>query len=153
MAGGAVLARGLHVHLPDFGPRIEAILRELHAQQLERGWGVSATTLVFRGPRGGALSRSDISRDVHKATLEDAALWTSLRLHDLRHSAAASWLAAGLPLIYVQRQLGHASIDTTQRIYGHLEESFLRGAAERVERRIWGRPGRAQARERNRRVA
>jgi hypothetical protein len=47
------------------------------------------------------------------------------------------WLAAGLPLIYVQRQLGHASITTTQQVYGHLEESSLRGAAERVERLIW----------------
>src|SRR5206468_8203805 len=111
---------------------------ETFAPIKSRAVGRSAgRALVFRGPLGGALSRSDIPRDVHKATLEDAALRTSLRLHDLRHSAAASWLAAGLPLIYVQRQLGHASIDTTQRIYGHLEESFLRGAAERVERRIW----------------
>ena len=61
----------------------------------------------------------------------------SLRLHDLRHTAAASWLAAGLPLIYVQRQLGHASITTTERQYGHLEKSFLRGAARRAEAAIW----------------
>jgi integrase len=46
-------------------------------------------------------------------------------------------LACGLPLIYVQRQLGHASIKTTERAYGHLEESYLRGAAERVEAAIW----------------
>jgi integrase len=92
--------------------------------------------LVFRGPRGGELSRSDVSRDLHKHALEDAALRRTLRLHDLRHTAA-SWLAAGLPLIYVQRQLGHASITTTQQVYGHPEESFLRGAADRVERLIW----------------
>jgi integrase len=60
-----------------------------------------------------------------------------LRLHDLRHSAAASWLAAGLPLIYVQRQLGHASITTTEMQYGHLEQSFLRGAAQRAETVFW----------------
>jgi len=45
--------------------------------------------------------------------------------------------AAGLPLIYVQRQLGHASIITTERQYGHLEKSFLRGAARRAEAAIW----------------
>ena len=76
-----------------------------------------------RGPRGGELSRSDVSRDLHKHALEDAGLRRTLRLHDLRHTAAASWLAAGLPLIYVQRQLGHASITTTQQVYGHLEEA------------------------------
>jgi integrase len=39
-------------------------------------------------------------------------------------------------LIYVKRQLGHASITTTERQYGHLEESFLRGAAHRAETAI-----------------
>jgi integrase len=121
----------------DFGARLDGVLRALHP-----GDGPGAgRTLVFRGPRGGELSRSDVSRDLHKHALEDAALRRSLRLHDLRHTAAASWLAAGLPLIYVQRQLGHASITTTQQVYGHLEESFLRGAAERVERLIWTPPG------------
>jgi integrase len=117
----------------DFGARLHGVLRALDPGQ---GPG-TGRTLVFRGPRGGELSRSDVSRDLHKHALEDAALRRSLRLHDLRHTAAASWLAAGLPLIYVQRQLGHASSTTTQQVYGHLEESFLRGAAERVERLIW----------------
>jgi integrase len=117
----------------DFGPRLEAVLHASRAPNAP----VAASTLVFRGPRGGELSRSDVSRDPHKRALEDAGLRRSLRLHDLRHTAAASWLAAGLPLIYVQRQLGHASITTTQQVYGHLEESFLRGAADRAERLIW----------------
>jgi integrase len=117
----------------DFGPRLEAVLGELRVA----GAPLHARTLVFRGPRGGELSRSDVSRDLHKHALGDAGLRRTLRLHDLRHTAAASWLAAGLPLIYVQRQLGHASITTTQQVYGHLEESFLRGAAERAERLIW----------------
>ena len=86
---------------------------------------------------GGELSRSDVSRDLHKHALDDAGLRRRLRLHDLRHTAAASWLAAGLPLIYVQRQLGHASVTTTRQVYGHLEESLPRGAADRVGRLIW----------------
>jgi integrase len=95
---------------------------------------------VFAGPRGGRLNRSGVSRDDHRAALEDAGLRTSLRLHDLRHTAAASWLASGLPLIYAQRQLGHASLTTTEALDGHLEEAFLRDAAERVEQRIWNAP-------------
>jgi integrase len=57
-------------------------------------------------------------------------------LHALRHTAAASWLATGHPLIFVQRQLGHRSITTTERYYGHLELSFLEGAAARTEQAI-----------------
>jgi integrase len=99
---------------------------------------------VFAGPRGGRLNRSGVSRDDHRAALEDAGLRTSLRLHDLRHTAAASWLASGLPLIYAQRQLGHASLTTTEALDGHLEEAFLRDAAERVEQRIWNAPREAR---------
>src|SRR3954447_15456635 len=132
-AEGHGSTKGDRFRAVDFGSRLEQVLSALP----RAGGAPVARTLVFRGPRGGELSRSDVSRDLHKHALEDAALRRTLRLHDLRHTAAASWLAAGLPLIYVQRQLGHASITTTQEVYGHLEESFLRGAADRVERLIW----------------
>jgi integrase len=52
-------------------------------------------------------------------------------------SAAALWLAAGLPLVYVQRQLGHADIATTVKHYGHLEPAYLKDAAARAESAIW----------------
>jgi integrase/recombinase XerC len=120
----------------EFGPRIAQILRDLQSEQAASGQTGPAQP-VFRGPRGTRLARNDVSRGAHKRALRDAGLRTSLRLHDLRHTAAASWLAAGLPLIYVQRQLGHASITTTESAYGHLEESFLRGAPERAEAFIW----------------
>ncbi|MCL3817634.1 tyrosine-type recombinase/integrase [Aeromicrobium sp. zg-Y869] len=36
------------------------------------------------------------------------------RLHDLRHTAACLWLAAGVPASTVQAWLGHSSLQTTQ---------------------------------------
>jgi integrase len=120
----------------DFGPRLEGVLRDL-CDRRPAGGSLARTEPLFVGPRGGRLNRSDVSRDDHKAALEDGGLRTSLRLHDLRQTAAASWLACGLPLIYVQRQLGRASLSTTEALYGHLEEASLRHAAERVEERIW----------------
>ena len=121
----------------EFGPRILRILLEVRARQEEHGWGDPTIGPVFLGEAGSALDRHQVSQGAHKRALRGARLRTSLRLHDLRHTAAASWLACGLPLIYVQRQLGHASIRTTEGAYGHLEESFLRGAPERVEAAIW----------------
>jgi integrase len=38
--------------------------------------------------------------------------------------------------MYVQRQLGHAQITTTERLYGHLEEAFARNAAADTEAMI-----------------
>ncbi|MFE4940974.1 tyrosine-type recombinase/integrase [Streptomyces sp. NPDC056649] len=40
--------------------------------------------------------------------------------HDLRHSHAAALISAGHGLTYVQRRLGHESIQTTSDTYGHL---------------------------------
>ncbi len=70
--------------------------------------------------------------DWHEATLQDAGV-RDMPLHALRHTAAASWLMSGHPLIFVQRHLGHRSFITTEEHYGHLESSFLRDAAARTE--------------------
>jgi hypothetical protein len=43
-----------------------------------------------------------------------------LRLHDLRHTAAAIAIDTGAQPIHVQRMLGHASIQMTLGTYGHL---------------------------------
>src|ERR687898_1231133 len=70
--------------------------------------------------------------DWHEAALQDAGL-RDMPLHALRHTAAAAWLATGHPLIFVQRQLGHRSITTTEEHYGHLELSFVQEAVQRTE--------------------
>lgn len=57
-------------------------------------------------------------------------------LHALRHTAAAAWLAAGNSLLYVQRQLGHASISITAHYYGHLERRALAAGAAATEEAI-----------------
>jgi integrase len=81
------------------------------------------------------LDRTTVSRDWHKDALEDAAL-RDMPLHALRHTAAAAWLAAGNSLMYVQRQLGHADISTTEHYYGHLERRVLAAGAVATEEAI-----------------
>ena len=84
---------------------------------------------------GEPMDRTTVSRDWHKAALQDAAL-RDMPLHALRHTAAASWLAGGNSLMYVQRQLGHADIGTTERYYGHLERHVLAAGAIATEEAI-----------------
>jgi integrase len=81
------------------------------------------------------MDRNTISRDWHKEALRDAGL-RDMPLHSLRHTAAAAWLAAGNSLMYVQRQLGHADIRTTERYYGHLERNVLAAGALATEEAI-----------------
>lgn len=44
------------------------------------------------------------------------------RIHDLRHTHASWLIAAGVPLMVIQRRLGHESIKTTSDRYGHLAD-------------------------------
>jgi integrase len=89
------------------------------------------------------FDRNTVSREWHKIALQDAAL-RDMPLHSLRHTAAAAWLAGGSSLMYVQRQLGHADIGTTERYYGHLERHVLAAGAIATEEAI-ARAGRKQA--------
>jgi integrase len=84
---------------------------------------------------GEPMDRSTVSRDWHKEALIDAGL-RDMPLHSLRHTAAAAWLAGGNSLMYVQRQLGHADIRTTERYYGHLERNVLAAGALATEEAI-----------------
>jgi integrase len=81
------------------------------------------------------FDRTTVSRDWHKQALQDASL-RDMPLHALRHTAAASWLAAGNLLMYVQRQLGLVDIGTTERYYGHLERHVLAAGAVATEEAI-----------------
>ena len=81
---------------------------------------------------GEALDRTTVSRDWHKGALHDARL-RDMPLHALRHTAAAAWLAGGNSLKYVQDQLGHGDVRTTERYYGHLERHVKKAGAKATE--------------------
>lgn len=53
----------------------------------------------------------------------DAAGIKRIRLHDLRHSHAALLISEGVPPVVIAERLGHESINTTLRVYGHLYPS------------------------------
>jgi site-specific recombinase XerD len=53
------------------------------------------------------------------------------RLHDLRHSCATYLLKSGVPMEYVQKILGHASIKTTQ-IYAEVLQGVMQKEMEKL---------------------
>jgi integrase len=134
----------------EIGPRTSLALRTQIAERREFDTGLADDALVFVMPvrvrkrsRGRwesagvaeAMDRTTVSRDWHKQALQVAAL-RDMPPRALRHTAAASWLAAGNSLMYVQRQLGHADIGTTERYYGHLERHVLAAGAIATEEAI-----------------
>jgi integrase len=134
----------------EIGPGLARVLGDQLARRAEFGGGKQPGAALFVMPvrvghfdRGrwasaGApepLDRTTVSREWHKRALADAEL-RDMPLHSLRHTAAAAWLAAGNSLMYVQRQLGHSDIATTERYYGHLERHVLAAGAVATEEAI-----------------
>lgn len=134
----------------EIGPHLSGVLKDQIARRKESGTGKQPDAPVFvmpvrrrkaergRWARAGdpaPLDRNTVSREWHKLALQDAGL-RDMPLHSLRHTAAAAWLAGGNSLMYVQRQLGHADIATTERHYGHMERHVLAAGAIATEEAI-----------------
>lgn len=90
-----------------------------------------AADLVFTTPAGCPI-HSDKLAQRFKAMLREAGLPT-IRLYDLRHTAATLALSAGVPPKVVAEQLGHASAAFTLDIYSHVLPHMQASAASRVE--------------------
>src|SRR5262245_22447437 len=75
---------------------------------------------LFPNDEGSWLNMSNLSNRHYKRCLEKAGLHHR-RFHDLRHTFASLLLTNGAPVAYVSEQMGHASIQLTVKLYGHLQ--------------------------------
>ena len=141
------------------GPQLAALVRD----RLARMGPTEPETPLFSGERGGGLRWGNYLPRRLRPAIESAATrwavierrrlitegWTKaeataqalgeaaklshLTPHHLRHTAAALLWAAGASDIEVQLILGHADIETSRRLYGHLLSGSGESAAARVE--------------------
>lgn len=56
-----------------------------------------------------------------------------IHIHSLRHTNASLMIAAGTPVTAVANRLGHASVDTTTKVYSHAIQSANEAAAQTIE--------------------
>ena len=80
------------------------------------------STLVFPSPSAAMFNPSTL-RDSFHSHRKRAGL-RRIKFHDLRHTYASHLVMRGVPLVAVQRYLGHADIKTTMR-YAHLAPEVL----------------------------
>jgi Phage integrase family len=74
---------------------------------------------VFTAPQGGTLRIVAFRNRIWRLATDAAGL-TGLRIHDLRHTAVALWIAAGASPKEVAVRAGHTSVSFTLDRYGHL---------------------------------
>lgn len=87
------------------------------------------SAVVFRSPRGGALTRQGFWKIVGRYA-RIAGLSGRVHPHRIRHSFATHLLAGGADLRSVQTLLGHAHVVTTE-IYTHVSQDHVREAHRR----------------------
>lgn len=116
--------------------------------------GRNASEFVFTNSRGGPVRRSNFDGEawtptVHAFAGDSAAkkptargrspiVWTRgkgkrPRVHDMRHTYASIKIKEGKSMAWLQKQLGHESIDTTIRTYTHLQTADLAQLGDVVE--------------------
>src|SRR5512145_153895 len=104
---------------------IEALQSHWQNQQEERrflGMEWHEQGLVFASSRGTPLNTRNLIRSF-KLMLARAGIPTSVRFHDLQHTAGSLMLAEGAKLVDVSAVLGHSSPAVTANVYAHSYES------------------------------
>jgi Phage integrase family/Transposase DDE domain group 1 len=74
---------------------------------------------VFTAPQGGPLRVIAFRARIWRPATRNAGL-DGLRIHDLRHTVVALWIAAGANPKEVAARAGHTSVSFTLNRYGHL---------------------------------
>jgi integrase len=101
----------------------------LERQQARKVW--SDYDLMFPSLRGTPLEERRVVKEF-KTALALAELPPSIRLYDLRHTAASLLYAQGVTPLQIAQILGHSDPNFTVRTYTHTWEELHHDAADRM---------------------
>ncbi len=103
-----------------------------HAREtLQYGW-TGLPPWCFVTKEGTPMDPANVRRAMQRV-LKAAALPLHFTPHGLRHSYASILLADGVSPVYVQEQLGHATIELTVSTYGRWLKKKAPGALDRLD--------------------
>ena len=125
--------KGKKARLIDLSVEVIEALRELQKRRRKEWFGAAkelsasglwcevtkAPRFVFCNSEGGISDHANVTVRHYHPVMKRAGL-KRRRPHDLRHTFASLLLHRGAPPNYVQQQMGHASIELTMDLYGHL---------------------------------
>lgn len=91
--------------------------------------------LVFPNPDGAPMRPRSLTQHFKRLS-KRAGLPSTVRLHDLRHTAATLLLSKGIHPKIVQEILGHSTISITLDTYSHVLPNMQKGAVRAMEELI-----------------
>jgi len=118
---------------------LRTLLTARKAEALKKGWG-TVPDWVFCNEDGRPLDGDNLRHRVFYKILAKAGL-RRVRFHDMRHTSASLLLQQNESPAYVKEQLGHASIQVTVDVYGHLIPGANRQAVDRLDDATIRHPG------------
>jgi hypothetical protein len=92
--------------------------------------------LVFPNDAGNPLDAMNMMHRQFRPALRRAKL-REIRFHDLRHTYASLLIDQGEHPKYIQGQMGHASINITMDVYGHLMKNVNSEAPLKLQNAIF----------------
>lgn len=119
------------IHLPNIVLRALVARRDIQALD-----GQAGAEYIFTTPQGNLYSPNRLRLIFYRLRAQ-AGIPKTVRLHDLRHFAATTALANGVPLPVVSKMLGHASVTITLKTYIHLIPEMQDSAVAKLNE-IWG---------------
>jgi integrase len=130
VSGSTKSGRSRTISVPAF------VLDELKGH-MGRSVDPTPDALVFTSPQGDMMRNRNFRRDVWEPALKTSGLG-HVRIHDLRHTCASFLIQIGAHPKAIQQQLGHASIDVTMNVYGHLLNEHMDEVAAKVDEAFAG---------------
>jgi len=122
-------------------PGLVAFLKDYKTTQairlLAQGHRQVPSDLVFDNGRGAAVSPNTTSSNWSKA-LRRLSFEPQIKFHSLRHWHASVLIASRINILEISRRLGHANVNTTLTIYGHLMDRDDRAAAAAIDAKLAG---------------
>jgi len=112
---------------------LQAHRRQQAEERLLAGQAYQDNDFVFATANGSPLDIKNITARHFRRVLQAAALPT-IRLYDLRHTAATLMLSAGVNPKVASERLGHSTIVLTMDIYSHVLPDMQQDAVDRVDR-------------------
>jgi len=112
---------------------IPSFLREMLNHHLVTYSQTDPDGLAFTASNGSPLRNSNFTKNTWQPAVAAAGLPRALRIHDLRHTAAALLISQGAHPEAIKRHLGHSSIVVTMDVYGHLFPSDSETLAQALD--------------------